>query len=76
MKLSNRRSADGPLAVDPSSSVLHYAQTLFEGLKAYRDKNDKVTLFRPEMNMVRMNASAARLALPVTHAFRYDLIFY
>lgn len=54
----------GPLAVDPSSSVLHYAQTLFEGMKAYRDESGKVTLFRPDMNMKRMNTSASRLALP------------
>ncbi|KAF9785811.1 branched-chain amino acid aminotransferase II, partial [Thelephora terrestris] len=54
----------GPLAVDPSSSVLHYAQTLFEGMKAYRDENGRVMLFRPDMNMKRMNTSATRLALP------------
>jgi hypothetical protein len=45
--------------------VLHYAQTLFEGLKAYRDDKGKITLFRPDMNMKRMNTSAARIALPV-----------
>ncbi|KAG9094351.1 hypothetical protein FS749_012636 [Ceratobasidium sp. UAMH 11750] len=54
----------GPLALDPSVTVLHYAQTLFEGMKAYRDEHGKVTLFRPDMNMKRMNKSAARLALP------------
>lgn len=67
MKQSDQPLADGPLAVDPSSSVLHYAQTLFEGMKAYRDENGKVTLFRPGMNMNRMNTSASRLALPVAH---------
>lgn len=51
--------------MDPSSTVLHYAQTLFEGMKAYRDQNGKVTLFRPDMNMKRMNNSAQRIALPV-----------
>ena len=56
---------DGPLSLEPSSTVLHYAQTLFEGMKAYRDENGKVTLFRPDMNMKRMNTSAQRLALPV-----------
>lgn len=56
---------DGPLSLEPSSSVLHYAQTLFEGLKAYRDDKGKITLFRPDMNMKRMNASAARIGLPV-----------
>lgn len=56
---------DGPLSLEPSCTVLHYAQTLFEGMKAYRDENGKVTLFRPDMNMKRMNKSAARIALPV-----------
>ncbi|KZS95824.1 branched-chain amino acid aminotransferase II [Sistotremastrum niveocremeum HHB9708] len=54
----------GPLSLEPSSSVLHYAQTIFEGLKAYRDEDGKITLFRPDMNMKRMNRSAARIALP------------
>lgn len=45
--------------------MFHYAQCLFEGLKAYRNKNGKVTLFRPDLNMARMNLSAERLALPV-----------
>ena len=57
---------DGPLSLDPSSTVLHYAQCIFEGLKAYRNKNGKVTVFRPELNMQRMNTSAQRLALPVS----------
>ncbi|CAK5279977.1 unnamed protein product [Mycena citricolor] len=54
----------GPLELAPSSTVLHYAQTIFEGMKAYRDENGKVTLFRPDMNMKRMNNSAKRIALP------------
>ncbi|TDL28555.1 branched-chain amino acid aminotransferase II [Rickenella mellea] len=54
----------GPLSLDPSCTVLHYAQTLFEGMKAYRDLNGKVTLFRPDMNMKRMQTSAKRIALP------------
>ncbi|KAF8527858.1 branched-chain amino acid aminotransferase II [Hysterangium stoloniferum] len=58
---------DGPLALEPSSTVLHYAQTLFEGMKAYRDERGKVTLFRPDMNMKRMNTSAQRIALPTFH---------
>ncbi|KAJ7900090.1 aminotransferase [Mycena olivaceomarginata] len=48
----------GPFQMEPSSTVLHYAQTLFEGMKAYRDEHGKVTLFRPDMNMKRMNNSA------------------
>ncbi|EIW64857.1 branched-chain amino acid aminotransferase II [Trametes versicolor FP-101664 SS1] len=54
----------GPLAIDPSATVFHYAHCLFEGLKAYRDTNGKVTLFRPDMNMKRMNTSAERVAMP------------
>lgn len=54
----------GPLSLMPSSTVLHYAQCLFEGLKAYRDKDGRVLLFRPDLNMARMNRSAERLALP------------
>lgn len=57
---------DAPLTLEPSSTVLHYAQTLFEGMKAYRDEKGKVTLFRPDMNMKRMNNSAERVALPVS----------
>lgn len=56
---------DGPLCLDPSSTVFHYAQCLFEGMKAYRDTNGKVSIFRPDMNMSRMNRSAQRIALPV-----------
>jgi branched-chain amino acid aminotransferase len=56
----------GPLNLDPSSTVLHYACTLFEGMKAYRDaESGRVSLFRPDKNMARMNSSAARLAFPV-----------
>lgn len=64
---------DGPLAIEPSASVLHYAQTIFEGMKAYKDENGKVTLFRPDMNMKRMNTSASRLALPVTDTLEHNL---
>ncbi|KAJ2767341.1 branched-chain-amino-acid transaminase bat2 [Coemansia nantahalensis] len=54
----------GPLQLDPSCSVFHYAFECFEGLKAYRDAAGKIRLFRPEMNMARMNDSASRLYLP------------
>lgn len=54
-----------PLAMDPASSVLHYATTCFEGLKAYRSKDGKsVRLFRPWDNMARLNDSMARVDLP------------
>jgi branched-chain amino acid aminotransferase len=53
-----------PLALEPSAKVLHYAQEVFEGLKAYRWADGSVVLFRPGMNAARLNRSAARLALP------------
>ncbi|WWC71077.1 branched-chain amino acid aminotransferase [Kwoniella pini CBS 10737] len=53
-----------PLELDPSSTVFHYAFTLFEGMKAYRQEDGTVRLFRPDMNMARMNRSATRIALP------------
>ena len=56
--------AYGPLQMDPSCVVLHYAPTLFEGLKAYKDPKGQVLLFRPDKNMARMNRSAHRLMLP------------
>jgi branched-chain amino acid aminotransferase len=55
----------GDLSVDPSASVFHYATCLFEGMKAYKSRDGKIRLFRPEMNMARMNESAHRLAFPV-----------
>jgi len=75
--LFSLRNQDGPLSLDPSSTVLHYAQCVFEGLKAYRNKNGKVTVFRPELNMKRMNLSAQRLALPVSsvhEVWRHELL--
>lgn len=54
----------GPIEMDPASSVLHYGQEIFEGIKAYRHPNGDIVTFRPEANARRMNESAARLALP------------
>ncbi len=54
----------GPLQMDPAAAVLHYAQEIFEGLKAYRWDDGSVWLFRPEANGERFNKSARRLALP------------
>ena len=51
--------------LDPASAVFHYAQEIFEGLKAYRMRNGGVALFRPEQNARRFQASAERLAMPV-----------
>jgi len=54
----------GPIALDPAAAVLHYAQEIFEGLKAYQQPDGGLALFRPEANAARFNASAARLAMP------------
>jgi len=48
----------------PSTTVLHYAQGIFEGCKAYKNKEGKITLFRPEENFKRFNRSAERLCMP------------
>lgn len=56
--------AYGPLTLDPSAVVLHYSQTIFEGLKAYRQADDSIASFRPEANAARFNRSAQRLAMP------------
>ena len=55
----------GPFSLDPATAVLHYAQEIFEGLKAYKHADGSVWLFRPEKNAERMARSARRLALPV-----------
>jgi branched-chain amino acid aminotransferase len=54
----------GPIAMDPAAAVLHYAQEIFEGLKAYRHADGSVWAFRPEANGARLAQSARRLALP------------
>ncbi|MCD7845171.1 MAG: branched-chain amino acid aminotransferase [Oscillospiraceae bacterium] len=54
----------GPLSLDPSTMVLHYAQEIFEGLKAYRTADGKIQLFRPTENIARMNRSAEKMCIP------------
>lgn len=54
----------GPIALEPSAMCLHYAQEVFEGMKAYRAKDGRVLLFRPEKNMQRLNVSNERLCIP------------
>ncbi|MEJ7744847.1 MAG: branched-chain amino acid aminotransferase [Nocardioidaceae bacterium] len=54
----------GPFSVDPATSVLHYAQEIFEGMKAYRHGDGSIWTFRPEVNAARFQRSAVRLALP------------
>lgn len=54
----------GPLQLDPAAKVLHYAQEIFEGMKAYKNEDEEVFLFRPDMNAKRFNSSALRMAMP------------
>lgn len=56
--------ARAPFQLDPASAVLHYAQEIFEGLKAYKSADGGITMFRPEQNARRFNASAKRLSMP------------
>jgi len=53
-----------PFEIDPAASVLHYAQEIFEGMKAYRGADGRILLFRPEENARRFNLSAERMAMP------------
>jgi branched-chain amino acid aminotransferase len=53
-----------PLTLEPSSSVFHYGQAIFEGMKAYKDDQGQAWLFRPEENFKRFNRSARRLQIP------------
>lgn len=53
-----------PLTLDPAAMVFHYGQAVFEGLKAYRNREDKVLLFRPDQNFKRMNRSLERMSMP------------
>ncbi|MDQ4008217.1 MAG: branched-chain amino acid aminotransferase [Actinomycetota bacterium] len=59
-----RLRAYAPFEVNPASAVLHYAQEVFEGLKAYRHDDGSVWSFRPEVNAARFARSARRMALP------------
>jgi branched-chain amino acid aminotransferase len=54
----------GPFTLDPATSVFHYSQEFFEGLKAYRQDNGSIAMFRPDANAARFNASARRMAMP------------
>lgn len=53
-----------PISLDPAASVLHYGQAIFEGFKAYRQKDGHIASFRPDANARRFNASARRLSMP------------
>ncbi|PKL81748.1 MAG: branched chain amino acid aminotransferase [Ignavibacteriae bacterium HGW-Ignavibacteriae-3] len=54
----------GNIQLSPAAMVLHYGQTIFEGLKAYKQDNGRVALFRPEKNIERLNRSAKRMCIP------------
>ncbi len=56
--------ARAPFSIDPATSVLHYAQEIFEGMKAYRTGDGRIVLFRPDENAKRFNESARRMAMP------------
>lgn len=62
----------GPLTISPAAKVFHYGQAVFEGMKAYKDDNGKVFLFRPDQNHARINKSSVRMAIP---EFPKDLFF-
>jgi branched-chain amino acid aminotransferase len=59
-----RITSFGPLELSPATAVFHYAQSVFEGMKAYRHPDDSIHAFRPEANASRFARSARRLALP------------
>src|SRR5436309_923451 len=59
-----RVTAYGPIELDPSAIVLHYAQEIFEGLKAYRWADGSIVSFRAEANAARLRSSARRIAIP------------
>jgi len=65
----------GPFSLDPACAVLHYAQEIFEGLKAFRRSDGRIALFRAADNVRRFNRSAARMCMPeVDAAFFLDAI--
>ncbi|XP_076342927.1 uncharacterized protein LOC143243076 [Tachypleus tridentatus] len=60
------------LSLHPGAKVFHYAQELFEGMKAFRGEDNKIRLFRPDLNMKRMRTLAGRCCFPVsTNALNY-----
>jgi len=61
----------GPLSLDPATVCFHYAQVMFEGMKAYKTPEGKILLFRPEMNAQRSNRTCERLCMPTIHPQMY-----
>lgn len=65
----------GPIELDPAASILHYGQTIFEGLKAYMTADGKARIFRPEKNIERLNRSNIRMCIPeVDQAFVLEAV--
>lgn len=58
-----------PFMMEPSAKVFHYGQAIFEGMKAYKDSNEDIWLFRPDQNFERFNKSAKRMAMPEVPEF-------
>lgn len=54
----------GPFQLDPASKIFHYGQSIFEGVKAFKDENGNVSIFRPDQNFERFNRSAKRMCMP------------
>ncbi|NLC69812.1 MAG: branched-chain amino acid aminotransferase [Desulfuromonadaceae bacterium] len=72
---SSRIVPYGPFSMDPAALVFHYAQEIFEGLKAFRRPDGSVALFRPKDNIARFNRSAERLCMPqVDEAFFFEAL--
>ena len=61
---SYRIEPHAPFLIEPASAVLHYAQMMFEGMKAYRTADNTIQLFRPECNAIRLQDSSDRLCIP------------
>ena len=53
-----------PISLDPAAKIFHYGQSIFEGMKAYKDADGNPLLFRPLENWKRLNKSAERLVIP------------
>lgn len=65
----------GPISMQPCNVTLHYGQSIFEGMKAVRGKDGRITLFRPELNARRFNESAMRLCMPqIDAAYFIELV--
>lgn len=62
--LNGRIVPYGPISLDPAATVFHYGQEMFEGLKAYKTKDGKILLFRPNKNAQRINATNDRMCMP------------